>query len=68
MPQDHQANIAAVRKGLQETGYVEGRNVAIKYVSAEGRYDRLPTLAADFVRRQVSVIYTTRTSEGISEK
>jgi putative tryptophan/tyrosine transport system substrate-binding protein len=44
-------------QGLNEQGYVEGRNVEILYRSAENRYDRLPALAADFVRRRVAVIF-----------
>jgi ABC-type uncharacterized transport system substrate-binding protein len=51
--------IAVLRQSLAEAGYVEGRNVVIDPHWAEGRYDRLPTLAAEMVRRQVAVIVAT---------
>ena len=51
--------VAGFRRGLQGMGFVEGHNVAVEYAWAEGRYDRLPELAQNLVRRQVSVIVTS---------
>ena len=56
---NNQHRLRAFQRGLKESGYVEGENVAIANRSADGQYDRLPTLAAELVHQRVSVICAT---------
>src|SRR5215472_2242554 len=60
--------VAAVHRGLSDTGYVEGRNLAVEYRWAEDHLERLPALAADLVRRQVGVIVVVTTTAAFAAK
>ena len=67
-PEANARYVAAFRKGLNESGYVEGQNVTIEYHWLEGQYDRLPSLLADIVRRQVAVIATLGNVTSVAAK
>jgi putative ABC transport system substrate-binding protein len=62
------SRVASFRSGLSETGYDEGRNLAIEYRWAKGQYDRLPALAEELVRRPLSVIAGTTTPAALAAK
>jgi putative ABC transport system substrate-binding protein len=67
-PVERDATIAAFRAGLAETGYVEGRNVALEFQWAESQINRLPALATDLVRRQVAMIIADGTAAARAAK
>jgi putative ABC transport system substrate-binding protein len=66
--QQNDRQLGAVRQGLKDIGYIEGRNVAIKYLSADGRFDRLPALAAELVADPATVIVALAPPAAVAAK
>ena len=67
-PYSHAARVAALRAGLRDLGWVEGRNIEIEFRWAEGNYDRLPSLAEELVRLDVDVLVTHASSGALAAK
>jgi putative ABC transport system substrate-binding protein len=67
-PGDYPDRVAAFRQGLKEVAYVEGENIAIDFRWANGRYDQLPALAGELVRRQAAVIFAATVQSALSAK